>query len=1143
MVGRVGQDDGLWRVGEVIAELYEVREVIRSGGMGVVYRVWHRGWNAELAIKSPRPAMLKSPVQLRNFETEAETWVNLGMHPNVVSCAYVRRLDAVPRVFAEWVDGGSLAEAISGGGLYQGDPVAVSARLLDAAIQFAWGLGYAHAQRLVHQDVKPANVMLGQDGSVKVTDFGLARARAATAEASSPRPGDSVLAGYAGMTPAYCSPEQAAAAAGDPNVVLRPSTDVWSWAISVWEMYLGERACNYGQLADQIFESFLNDPAAQGIVPMPAALIAILRDCLRARPGDRPTSMYRVADAIVALYPQEVGLPYPRLRPDATRQLADGLSNHALSMLDLGQPERAEQLWEQALTVDPHHLTANYNQSLHRWRRGVTGDDAVLARLRAIDSGLESAQRWRGRLLLARIHLERCDPASALDLLYDIDDEVHDDLDVRETIAAASEPEAFSLGVVELRCFRDHRATSGMPEVRVDLSGDGRTVLSGDADGAVFVWDVNSGRRLHRLRGHSSRVSVALGRDGRLALTGDVSGRLLLWEVSSGELLRELGSAGRVEACCLSADGRTAVAGGAAGRLTWWDTATGELGGMLDAVGAYRRAAIESLAISADGSIVLSFDGRYSLWHLPTGRRLREFEGISSPLALSPDGRFALTGHDSSTSRFGAVAYRALDREVPSWVSEVDIRLTQSAALAASAGIGVTGALDGLLRWFDLTTGRCLRTESVDTAMVPSVAISADGRVVVTGGGDRQVRVWRSPTLGAYQAPFQLCRPRSHSELTAIGRRAAELTAAARSQLAAGRDGDATALLRQARELPGHERAEEVLDLWNQLSMPQQRSGLRGAWAKGVIELPRSSISRIVLSADGRRVLSASTAGMSLWDFDDESCVRTFVSEPVVTAALSPDGRLALSAGQDGAIQLWDIGTGRPLQRYGERMRDTESVCFSPDQRLVFAGGSDGVLRCWAIESGQLIATYPPHPGRLTSISISPDGRYLVSTGTGTWIRVWDLVSASLAGTFTGPDRSSDWTSNAANDARISRDGRTLLSGNAYGVAHVWDVATGEILATADEHARNDGFAHPIAAVRWFADSRFAVAGSWDAAVRVLDTRTGRWLITLTGHTGWVKTVSTSRDGRYAASAGSDGTVRRWELDWELEVPVPQEGR
>ncbi len=258
-------EDGIprdWEPGDVILDLYEVIQLpgrklgYAEGGMGRVNLVRHREWNRELAVKSVLPARSASARDIEKFTTEAEQWVNtIGLHPNVVSCHYVRVLGGVPRVFIEYVDGGTLSEWIDAKRLYEGGPHAALERILDVAIQAAWGLHYVHELGLIHQDVKPLNVMMTADGVAKVTDFGLAGAKAVAFDAKEQRPVEAtLLATWGGMTPAYCSPEQAEIAArmmaGRPREQLPKltrRTDVWSWAVSVLEMFLGERPGGKGK--------------------------------------------------------------------------------------------------------------------------------------------------------------------------------------------------------------------------------------------------------------------------------------------------------------------------------------------------------------------------------------------------------------------------------------------------------------------------------------------------------------------------------------------------------------------------------------------------------------------------------------------------------------------------------------------------------------------------------------------------------------------------------------------------------------------------------------------------------------------------------------------------------------------------------
>ena len=156
---------------DVILETYRVESDAIHGGMGSVWRVFHTGWNVDLAMKRPQPRFFAEGSDRRKeeFIAECEHWIDLGLHPNIVSCYYVREIGGVPTIFSEWMDGGSLKDAIQNGSLYRGmksgsillsgsvPEDVVQARLLDIAIQAARGLRYSHEKGLIHQDVKPGN--------------------------------------------------------------------------------------------------------------------------------------------------------------------------------------------------------------------------------------------------------------------------------------------------------------------------------------------------------------------------------------------------------------------------------------------------------------------------------------------------------------------------------------------------------------------------------------------------------------------------------------------------------------------------------------------------------------------------------------------------------------------------------------------------------------------------------------------------------------------------------------------------------------------------------------------------------------------------------------------------------------------------
>jgi serine/threonine protein kinase len=151
----------VWQVGETILSTYEVADIIGEGGMGTVYRVHHRGWHLDLAVKCPRSEAFTQADSIAQFTREAETWVSLELHPHITSCYYVRILGGIPRVFTEYVAGGSLKTSLTQRRL------TTLGALLDVAIQTTWGLQTAHDQGLIHRDVKPANILMTPDGMPK----------------------------------------------------------------------------------------------------------------------------------------------------------------------------------------------------------------------------------------------------------------------------------------------------------------------------------------------------------------------------------------------------------------------------------------------------------------------------------------------------------------------------------------------------------------------------------------------------------------------------------------------------------------------------------------------------------------------------------------------------------------------------------------------------------------------------------------------------------------------------------------------------------------------------------------------------------------------------------------------------------------
>ena len=333
-----------------ILDTYKVLDDAIHGGMGSVWRVHHESWNVDLAMKRPQPRFFAEAGDGRKeeFIRECENWINLGLHPNIVSCYYVREIGGVPTIFSEWMDNGSLKDRIRDGSLYEGTEEEVQERILDIAIQTARGLKYSHENNLIHQDVKPGNILLTKDWDAKVADFGLAKAQSQLTENEKP-----VSTGY---TIQYCPKEQAEGAPAEKWM------DVYAWALTVLEMYAGKRLWETGAEAKEHWEEYLN----QCRVLIPKVLSVQLGNCI-----SKPTNVFSyIENDLIKQFRKSVGYDYPRLTSTAAADTADSLNNRALSFLDLGKPKNAESLWEKALSKEPDHPFSVFNAGLYKWRKG-----------------------------------------------------------------------------------------------------------------------------------------------------------------------------------------------------------------------------------------------------------------------------------------------------------------------------------------------------------------------------------------------------------------------------------------------------------------------------------------------------------------------------------------------------------------------------------------------------------------------------------------------------------------------------------------------------------------------------------------------------------------------------------------------------
>jgi RNA polymerase sigma factor (sigma-70 family) len=278
----------------------------------------------------------------------------------------------------------------------------------------------------------------------------------------------------------------------------------------------------------------------------------------------------------------------------------------------------------------------------------------------------------------------------------------------------------------------------------VALSRDGKRALSGGKDGGLRLWDLATGKELHRFESRSAPVqAVALAPDGGRALSASADGVVRLWDVRTGRSLLALkeGHLGAVGAVAFCPDGRRALSGGDDATIRLWDLEKGkELRRLLG-----HTDGVSSLAVTPDGRQVLSagLDGTLRLWDLESGKELRTFRGHHDAVwavALLPGGRRAVSASCDRTLRVWDLDSGAELRRLTGHADSVyGVAVTPDGRRAVSCGH------DGTARAWDLDTGKELRRFLLHADRAEGIAVTPDGTQALTAVSDRTVRVLRLP--------------------------------------------------------------------------------------------------------------------------------------------------------------------------------------------------------------------------------------------------------------------------------------------------------------------------------------------------------------------------------------------------------------
>jgi hypothetical protein len=678
---------------------FEIVGELGRGAMGTVYQARDTVLDRQVALKTVAPGLLGSKDTVERFQREARAAAKL-QHPNIVTIYDLGEAEGVLYIAMELLDGHDLSVILA-----PPDRLSVEQKVRIVA-QTCRGLDHAHKQGVFHRDVKPANIHVRADGTVKIVDFGIAR----LADSNMTQTG--LVLG----TPSYIAPEALMGRRPDHR------GDMWAVGIILFEMLAGRRPYEAPTIASLVYK-IVHDPLppmGRGAHSLPPTLIDVVTRALEKDPGRR----YRdLAEMAVAL------------------ECALGITPAGALSLPPAARERAYEL----NFAEARELLADddYEGALAAARRAMALEPSrtsILVLVGVIEERLRAADTAQTSAPIVPATRRTAAPATAAAA------------GATAAVEVPLSPLTQELKVRGAAVFRDLGCFGEPPATQSVALSPVRDLLAvSGADGAIRLWDLQTRTcaatlrtELHQRTGHDALgLALCFSPDGSLLASGHVDGHVHLWDVAMAtEVPVKLRHDAGVGALAFSPDGATLASGSMDSNLRLWDVGTALAG---DARRELHRqpAGVTALAWVAGGDWILTghVNRVLRLLDARTGKLLASLRGPEAAInliELAPDGVSVAVASQDRTVRL-----IDLQRREP--VVEIDgLRRAVTALCHFPDGEHfATVGQDNAVQIWDLRSRRPLVTlwGPADESFV-GIVLFGSGEHLAAALADGRIRIW-----------------------------------------------------------------------------------------------------------------------------------------------------------------------------------------------------------------------------------------------------------------------------------------------------------------------------------------------------------------------------------------------------------------
>ncbi len=1061
---------------------YELQEHLGAGSYGDVWSAIQASTGQKVAVKILRSATLAHASYL---EKEVNRLASVSEHPHVITLVDANLTHSPPYMVTPYIPD-SLCSKV-------GKPSQAITQVVEWFKQIARALLFVHGKGILHCDLKPGNILLGEEGEARIVDFGQAH-----------------LLGKQGQslgTLWYMPPEQALIPPGEKEKALPDVLwDVYSLGATIYYLLTGRLPRATEKVRDSLSREkdvitclnyYAEELKKTTLVPVRSLnplvdveLAAIVEKCLSINPQQRYRTMGEILEDL-------------RRRENYFPLSARPRNPHYLLQLFFKRHAKL-------LLVSGILLTLLIVIIIYAFLE-ITSEKNI-----AIKARIETQQR------LARMEFERGlnlttegtpggvlwmakalkDQESSREYRVAAESHLRDENSLQTLIEGES---PFSsayfnkdgtkvLTTSESGIVRIWSTVTGMALTEPlyhngaiytgEFSHDDKMILTASGDRKAVIWDIQNGKALVTLPHKKSVNSAFFSPDDRMVITADDYGNANLWDAKTGKLLHSFLHKGRVNWASFSPDGKYVVTAAENHRAQIWDVKEGrEVGKPMS-----HRLGILMASFSPDGKkiVTASKDWTVRIWDGKTGERQSHpllHSGVVNSARFNDDSTMVLSTSDDMTARVWSVKTGKPLSNPLSHKGRVGF-----AAFSPDGNKVITASDDWTSQIWDIRTGKPTGTKMLHWGPVKTALFSPDGRKVMTASSDKTVKI-RDIELGNMfrfslneEDLFTMATPNAQGTLIILC-------------------------------VKGKNKAL----IWDVKACKPLLTPLRH----------EGEVNNGSFSPDGKMIVTAGDDNtVRLWDTQNASQIRAPMMHdgPVTSALFSPDGKLILSTTKTGTLYLWNSATSELLFPSTKLASRILMSTFSPDGKKVLTCLENGTACLWDTSSGQPLTSSLRHKRQINFGAFTPDGKIVVTASSDGAVSLWN----STTGQSLAPPMEFMYP---VHNVSFSNDGRWMAIACDDGSARVWETSTGKPLSPRMRHG------NVVNTVSFSPDMKWVVTSSWNGS-RVWDSLNGSPV------TPWMEQQKRTRyavflkDSSHILTLSEDGRATLWSISIDDDKPA-----